>query len=447
MAMEHYYKLLDDHIQSLNSKFREKFSIKQSLYDDIILVLRDGWGNSQLKFWVHKNFKLIKNGDQDLVYEIKSNCPIVTYENMYMKIQECHERVAHQGRDQTWLHVKGRYSWIPIYCVKLFISQCNVCLNKKNFLEPITVKPVVSIGYLTRLQIELIDMRNIQDGEYKWILHTMDHFTKFSWAYPLKSKEAKSVADKLLQQFYSFGTPRILQSDNGKEFVAKVIKELKTNWIDLTIINGRSQDSQTHAFVEHNNQILKLTLYKWIQLNNCENWSKGLAQVVYSINSSSAQSIKITPYEKVFGPKSRYDIDIRQFLSTQDVVNEEDLPQDAIDKLKEYENQTNVVETTTPLNIKNSLTSLSLVPQISLDLTLPTVLSSKIHMSPQMKNKQRSELLANEQIESNDTEKESNSRKAYSICNNQRLRSETEAMDMTITFKRRKLFHDALHQY
>ncbi|CAF3566103.1 unnamed protein product [Rotaria socialis] len=303
------------------------------------------------------------------------------------------------------------------------------------------------MGYLTRLQMDFIDMRNVQDEKYKWILHTMDHFTKFSWAYSLKSKEVKSVADKLLQQFYSFGAPRILQSDNGKEFVAKVIKELKTSWIDLTIINGRSQNSQTHAFVEHNNQILKLTLYKWIQLNNCKNWSKGLAQVVYSINSSSTQSIKITPYEKVFGPKSSYDIDMWQVLSTQDVVNEEDLPQDVIDKLKEYENQTNVVETTTLLNIKNSLTSLSLVPQISLDLTLPTVLSSKIHMSHQMKNKQRSELLANEQIESNDTEKESNSRKAYSMRNNQRLRSETEAMDMTITFKRRKLFHDALHQY
>ncbi|CAF4318463.1 unnamed protein product [Rotaria magnacalcarata] len=236
------------------------------------------------------------------------------------------------------------------------------------------------MGYLTRLQMDFIDMRNVQDGKYKWILHTMDHFTKFSWAYSLKSKEVKSIADKLLEQFYSFGAPR-------------------------------------------------------------------LAQVVYSINSSSTQSIKITPYEKVFGPKSSYDIDMWQVLSAQDVINEEDLPQDVIDKLKEYENQTNVVETTTSLNINNSLTSLDLIPQISLGLTPSTVLSSKFQMSPQMKNKQRSELLANEQIESIDTEKEFNSSKAYSMCNNQRLRSETEVMDMTITFKRRKLFHDTLHQY
>ncbi|CAM4841372.1 unnamed protein product [Rotaria magnacalcarata] len=444
MAMVYYYKLLDNHIQSLNSKFREKFSIKQSLYDDIILVLRDGWGDSQLKFWVHKNFKLAKNGDQHLVYEIKSNCPIVTYENLFIKIKECHEKVGHQGRDKTWLQVKAKYSRIPIDSIKLYIALCDVCCKRKGFPKPTVEKPIVSMGYLTRLQMDLLDMRNIQDGEYKWILYTMDHFTKFSWAYSLKSKEVKSIADKLLEQFYSFGTPRILQSDNGKKFVAK---DLKTSWANLTIINGRSQDPQTHAFVEHNNQILKLALYKWIQLNNCKNWSKGLAQVVYSINSSSTQSIKITPYEKVFGPKSSYDIDMWQVLSAQDVINEEDLPQDVIDKLKEYENQTDVVETTTSLNINNSLTSLDLIPQISLGLTPSTVLSSKFQMSPQMKNKQRSELLANEQIESIDTEKEFNSSKPYSMCNNQRLRSETEVMDMTITFKRRKLFHDTLHQY
>jgi hypothetical protein len=71
--MEEFYKLLDKHIEGLNHKFHEKFSIKQSLYDEIILVLRDGWGDSQFKFWVHKNFKLVKIGDQNVVYEIKCN--------------------------------------------------------------------------------------------------------------------------------------------------------------------------------------------------------------------------------------------------------------------------------------------------------------------------------------------------------------------------------------
>jgi len=74
-------------------------------YDDLILVLRDGWGDPQLKFWTIKNFKLVKIGDQNVVYDIKRNLPIVTYENLYQRIKECHERVGHHGRDKTWVEV------------------------------------------------------------------------------------------------------------------------------------------------------------------------------------------------------------------------------------------------------------------------------------------------------------------------------------------------------
>ncbi len=75
------------------------------MYDGIVLVFRDGRGDSQLKFWVHKNFKLIKIGDQNVVYDIKSHHPIVTYENSDTKIKKCHERVGHHGRENTWLQV------------------------------------------------------------------------------------------------------------------------------------------------------------------------------------------------------------------------------------------------------------------------------------------------------------------------------------------------------
>jgi hypothetical protein len=148
--MEEFYELLDKHIEGLNHKFQVNFSIKQSLYDDIILVLRDGWRDSQLKFWVNKNFKLIKIGDQNVVYDIKANHPIVTYENLYIKIKECHERVGHHGRDKTWVEVcsvniynritwcifqvKNQYAWVPFVSVKLFISQCDVCSNRKDSL-------------------------------------------------------------------------------------------------------------------------------------------------------------------------------------------------------------------------------------------------------------------------------------------------------------------------
>lgn len=91
-------------------------------------------------------------------------------------------------------------------------------------MSVILERPSTSITYLTRLEIQLIDMHNMSDGEYVWILYTQDYYTKFAWAYPFKSKEVALITEKLLQQFYLFGAPQILQSLNEKELFDEVIK-------------------------------------------------------------------------------------------------------------------------------------------------------------------------------------------------------------------------------
>ena len=44
------------------------------------------------------------------------------------------------------------------------------------------------------LQIDLIDMRHLPHGNNKWILHCVDHWSKFNFAYALDAKTASNVA-------------------------------------------------------------------------------------------------------------------------------------------------------------------------------------------------------------------------------------------------------------
>ena len=73
------------------------------------------------------------------------------------------------------------------------------------------------------------------DGEFRWILHMRDHYSKFSWTHPLTSKRTSEVASKVRLS----GAPKMLQSDNGWEFVAALIEELTKSWPGLTIIHRR----------------------------------------------------------------------------------------------------------------------------------------------------------------------------------------------------------------
>jgi len=104
--MDLFYKKLDNHILNLNEKFRAKYLVKKEMYEDIILVLRDGWGGAQFRYWVQKHFVLVKIGEVHVVYSSgKKSRPVVTYEELYTKLNECHSRVGHRGRDRTWKEV------------------------------------------------------------------------------------------------------------------------------------------------------------------------------------------------------------------------------------------------------------------------------------------------------------------------------------------------------
>jgi len=84
-------------------------------------------------------------------------------------------------------------------------------------------------------------MRALPDGDYKYIVHARDHFSRYSWASPMKSKEA---------------------------------------WPGTIIINGRPRHPQSQGLVEKGNDILQTKLSSWLEDNETNDWSLGLPTVI-----------------------------------------------------------------------------------------------------------------------------------------------------------------------
>lgn len=57
---------------------------------------------------------------------------------------------------------------------------------------------------------------------------------------------------------------------------AKVILDLKLNWPDLTIINGRPRHPQSQGLVERSNAVVQKMLGKWLESNKSLDWPSGL---------------------------------------------------------------------------------------------------------------------------------------------------------------------------
>ncbi|KAK7097055.1 KRAB-A domain-containing protein 2-like [Littorina saxatilis] len=333
-----FYQLLEDHIMTLEDNKKEAFCTSQSKYNHILQALQLAKGakcaqGAKFKHRAGQHFCLQTIGTRTLVYCVKAKTPLVTKEDTFETIKKCHEEVCHSGRDKTWHEVKTNYSGIKYDAIDVFLKTCTSCSTRKVHQNAPSGKPMINLTFLLRLQVDLIDYRNRPDGDFKWVLHARDHFTKFSWAYALKSKCAQEVADAMINQFSVFGAPKIMQTDNGREFTARVINELTTMWPGMVIIHGRPRHPQSQGCVERGNGDLEIKLGKWMDEHGSE-WTKGLKFVVHAINTSISDTTGKSPYQLVFGQPPRTNSSLWQELSRQGILYEENLPEDFLQQLE-----------------------------------------------------------------------------------------------------------------
>ena len=97
----------------------------------------------------------------------------------------------------------------------------------------------------------------------------------------LISKRAAEVAVHLLDIFLLIGATSILHSDNGSEFTAEVISELKIVWPRLVMVHGKPRHPQSQASVERANGDIKDMLVAWMGDNDTNDWSVAIKKIQF----------------------------------------------------------------------------------------------------------------------------------------------------------------------
>ena len=98
--------------------------------------------------------------------------------------------------------------------------------------------------------MDLIDIQFMTKAPHKWIIVYQDHLTKYCVLSPLSSKRAVEIAFQLMDIFLLLCALQILQSDNGSEFTASVITELKLLWSDLLVVHDKPRHPQSQGSLE-----------------------------------------------------------------------------------------------------------------------------------------------------------------------------------------------------
>ena len=81
------------------------------------------------------------------------------------------------------------------------------------------------------LQIDIIDKTDEPDGPFTCIGHFMDHCSRISILFPLKTSALEHLIPMLKERVLAyFGLPSILHTDNCPDLSVKGLKELVVDW-------------------------------------------------------------------------------------------------------------------------------------------------------------------------------------------------------------------------
>ena len=164
-------------------------------------------------------------------------------------------------------------------------------IKQKNYF------PICSFEPNEHIQIDMMQISNIAttNSYYKYLLVSIDIFTRKAFVVPLKFKSTESVIEGM-ESIIKFFKPKIITTDNGKEYVNKELKDLLKSYN----IEHRFIDVKQHAslgLIDRWCRTLRGLINKFSTSHKTTRYIDVLPKLVDNYNNTVHSTIKVTPNE------------------------------------------------------------------------------------------------------------------------------------------------------
>ena len=226
-------------------------------------------------------------------------------------LKEAHDSVLsiHPGSTKMYMDLKTQYWWpgLKWYCAK-YVSECDVCRRVKavhqkpsGLLQPL--KPPewkwekVEMDFITGFP-------RSQKGNNA-IFVVIDRLSKVAHFFPVKETiSGIQLAELYINRIVSlYGVPLEISSDRGSIFTSKFWGSFQ-NALGTKLNFSTAYHPQSQGQVERINQILEDMLRACV-ISFGMKWEECLPYAEFSYNNSFQKSLKMAPFEALYGRKCR----------------------------------------------------------------------------------------------------------------------------------------------
>ena len=150
----------------------------------------------------------------------------------------------------------------------------------------------------------IVGLPRTRDG-YDSIWVIVDRLTKVAHFIPVKTTySGAQLAELYMSRIVCLhGVPKKIVSDQGTQFTSRFWKRLHES-MDTKLNFGSAYHPQTDGQAERTNQVLE-DMLRACALKHGRSWDKSLPYAEFSYNNSYQASLKMAPFEALYGRKCR----------------------------------------------------------------------------------------------------------------------------------------------
>ena len=229
-------------------------------------------------------------------------------------LQEFHGGVAggHLGAKKTLDKVRERFYWLRCRAdVDHWCKTCEACAASKGPRTRTRGKMrQYNVGApLERVAVDVAGPFPTTNSGNKYLLVTMDYFSKWPEVYPIPNQEATTVAEVLVNEFFCrFGVPLELHSDQGRNFESAVFREV-CKLMGIRKTRTTPLHPQSDGMVERFNATLQQHLRIMVDEHQTD-WDRHVPLFLMAYRSAVHETTGFTPAQVMFGRELRLPPDV-----------------------------------------------------------------------------------------------------------------------------------------
>jgi hypothetical protein len=192
--------------------------------------------------------------------------------------------------------------------VRKYVRCCVSCQKRKPAHTSQADKGVVAPSRLwQRLHVDLLDFNKRSARGHEHVLTITEALSGYVFLFPLFSKTEEEVAEKLFSVIMEVGAVEEIVSDNGTEFVNKVVKHL-CHALNMAKLETTIYHPQTNKVEKVNQRIAECLTY-WVNAKQ-QDWDVGLQVLQFALRTTPHSQLGLTPFFLVYGREAYMPYDI-----------------------------------------------------------------------------------------------------------------------------------------